>query len=220
MGIPVLILGDSGSGKSTSLQKLDGEECFLIQVIDKRLPFRKPQEKGWARRDDSNKSGNVIVTDNYDTINSWITAAAKSGKKKLIIVDDAQYLMANDFMRRAMEKGFDKFTEMACSFHGMFQTAQNCQNDVRVYFMCHTETDGMGKVRMKTIGRMLDEKITMEGLFTVVLKSFRDNSDNQFKFQTSGTAMDTVKSPAEMFETESIPNDLELVDSAIKNYWL
>lgn len=220
MGIPVLILGDSGSGKSTSLKNLNGEDCFLIQAIDKRLPFKKPQEKGWVRRSDENKAGNVIVTDNYELINQWIIAAAKSGKKKAIIIDDAQYLMANDFMRRALEKGFDKFTEMACSFHGMFQTAQNCPNDVRVYFLCHTETDSMGHVRMKTIGKMLDEKITMEGLFTVVLKSFKDNSDNQFKFQTSGTAMDTVKSPAEMFETDNIPNDLALVDAAIENYWL
>ena len=109
---------------------------------------------------------------------------------------------------------------MACSFHALFQAAHQCQGDVRVYFLAHVETDAAGKQRMKTIGKMLDEKITMEGLFTIVLKSFRDNTDNNFKFQTSGTAMDTVKSPDEMFETETIPNDLNLVDSAIKNYWL
>ena len=220
MGIPVLILGESGSGKSTSLINLDAKECVLIQSIDKRLPFKKPADKGWVRRSEENPNGNVFVTDNYNSIISTIHAAAKSGKKEIIIIDDVQYLMANDFMRRAMEKGFDKFTEMAVSFHSLFQAAQQCQGDVRVYFLAHTETDGMGKQKMKTIGKMLDEKITMEGLFTVVLKSHRDNTDNQFKFQTSGTAMDTVKSPAEMFETDNIPNDLELVDSAIKNYWL
>lgn len=220
MGIPVLILGESGSGKSTSLKNLDAKECVLIQSINKRLPFRKPQDLGWVKRDSEHPTGNVIVSDNYDQIIHLIHAAAKSGKKSIIIVDDAQYLMANDFMRRATDVGFNKFTEMACSFHSLFQSAQQCQGDVRVYFMAHTDTDQLGKVKMKTIGKMLDEKITMEGLFTVVLKSHRDNNDGQFKFQTSGTAMDTVKSPDGMFEEDNIPNDLELVDSAIKNYWL
>ena len=220
MGIPVLILGESGSGKSTSLVNLDASKCVLIQSIDKRLPFRKPAAKGWVRRCSEHKTGNVIVTDNYENIISTIHAAARSGKKEIIIIDDVQYLMANDFMRRAMERGFDKFTEMAVSFHSLFQAAQQCQGDVRVYFLAHTDTDGMGKSRMKTIGKMLDEKITMEGLFTVVLKSFRDSTDNQFKFQTSGTQMDTVKSPDQMFETDNVPNDLNLVDSAITNYWL
>lgn len=220
MGIPVAILGESGSGKSTSIQNLKGEDCFLIQSIDKRLPFRKPHEKGWIRRDDNNPTGNVIVTDNYSDICNWINAAADSGKKKIIIIDDVQYLMANDFMRRAMEKGFDKFTEMACSFHSLFQTAQNCSNDVRVYFLCHTELDATGKTKMKTIGKMLDEKITMEGLFTVVLMCHKDSTDNQHKFRTSGTHMDTVKSPIGMFDSENITNDIALVDSAITDYWL
>lgn len=220
MGIPVLILGESGSGKSTSLKNLDAKMCVLIQSIDKRLPFKRPQDLGWVRRDAENPTGNVIVSDNYQQIIHTINSAAKSGKKSIIVIDDVQYLMANDFMRRAMEKGFDKFTEMACSFHSLFQAAQQCTGDVRVYFMAHTDTDQMGKVKMKTIGKMLDEKITMEGLFTVVLKSHKDNTDNKFKFQTSGTAMDTVKSPDEMFDTDNIPNDLELVDSAITNYWL
>lgn len=218
MGIPVLVLGDSGSGKSTSLKELKGEDCLLIQVIDKRLPFRRPQDLGWIRRDKDNPSGNVIISDNYETVNKWINAAAKSGKKKIIIIDDVQYLMANDFMRRAMEKGFDKFTEMACSFHNLFQTALNCENDVRVYFMAHTETDPTGKVKMKTIGKMLDEKITMEGLFTVVLKC--QIKDGKHYFQTIGTAMDTVKTPIDMFESESIENNLALVDAAIIDYWL
>lgn len=218
MGIPVCILGDSGSGKSTSLQNLKGEDCFLIQAVDKRLPFKKPQDKGWIRRGEENPSGNVVITDNYSEINEWVINAAASGKKKIIIIDDAQYLMANDFMRRAMEKGFDKFTEMACSFHGLFLSAQNCSNDVRVYFLCHTETEPTGKVKMKTIGKMLDEKITMEGLFTVVLRSHE--RDGKYHFQTAGTSMDTVKSPMGMFDSGNIENDLALVDDAIIDYWL
>lgn len=218
MGIPVCILGESGSGKSTSLSGLNGEDCFLIQAIDKRLPFRKPQEKGWIRRSESEPTGNVVITDNYQEIMNWIHAAASSGKKKAIIVDDAQYLMANDFMRRAMEKGFDKFTEMACSFHGLFQAAQTCENDVRVYFLCHTEVDQMGKTKMKTIGKMLDEKITMEGLFTIVLLAHKQDGKHYFK--TTGSSLDTVKSPQDMFESENIENNLALVDAAITDYWL
>ena len=218
MGIPVCILGESGSGKSTSLSGLNGEECFLIQAIDKRLPFRKPHEKGWVRRSEENPTGNVVITDNYQEIMNWIHAAASSGKKKAIIVDDAQYLMANDFMRRAMEKGFDKFTEMACSFHALFQAAQTCENDVRVYFLCHTEVDQVGKTKMKTIGKMLDEKITMEGLFTVVLLAHKQDGKHYFK--TTGSSLDTVKSPQDMFESENIENNLALVDAAITDYWL
>lgn len=218
MGIPVLVLGESGSGKSTSLMNLDASKCVLIQSIDKRLPFKKPAEKGWVRRDQENPTGNVLVTDNYQSIIKTITAAAKSGKKEIIIIDDVQYLMANDFMRRAMEKGFDKFTEMACSFHSLFQAAQKCEGDVRVYFLAHTESDPTGKVKMKTIGKMLDEKITMEGLFTVVLKCYEREGGHYFA--TRGTSLDTVKTPMGMFEETEISNDLNLVDQKITEYWL
>lgn len=219
MGIPVLILGESGSGKSHSLINMNGERVLLIKSIRKFLPFRKPSEKGFVDYNkESNPEGNVFTTDNYEMIKRCILGGAKSGKYDSIIIDDAQYLMANDFMRRVSERGFDKFTEMACSFHGLFMAAQECENDVRVYFMCHTDTDQTGKTKMKTIGKMLDEKITMEGLFTVVLNAER--VDGEHRFRTKGTNMDTVKSPVDMFESEMIPNDLALVDKAICDYWL
>ncbi len=219
MGIPVLILGESGSGKSHSLINMNGERVLLIKSIRKFLPFRKPSEKGFIDYSKTDKpDGNVFTTDNYDTIKRCIAGGAKSGKYDAIVIDDAQYLMANDFMRRSQERGFDKFTEMACSFHGLFLAAQECENDVRVYFMCHTESDQTGKTKMKTIGKMLDEKITMEGLFTVVLMTER--IDGNHHFRTKGSAMDTVKSPVEMFESDLIPNDLAVVDKAICDYWL
>ncbi len=212
MGIPVLILGESGSGKSHSLINMNGERVLLIKSINKFLPFRKPSEKGFVDKD------NVFVCDNYDRIKTLIRRASSSGKFDSIVIDDAQYLMANDFMRRSLEKGFDKFTEMASSFHNLFIEAQECENNVRVYFLCHTESDQTGKTKMKTIGKMLDEKITMEGLFTVVLMTER--IDGNHHFRTKGSAMDTVKSPVEMFESDLIPNDLAVVDKAICDYWL
>ena len=217
MGIPVLILGDSGAGKSTSIMNLEGSKTFLIQAIDKRLPFPKPESKGWIRRGESNPTGNVIVTDNYDQISSMINGAANSGKFDRIIVDDTQYLMANDFMRRAMEKGFDKFTSMAVSFNNLFHTAMNCQGDTRVYFLAHTELDMNGKTKMKTIGKLLDEKITLEGLFSFVIGC--REKDGKHNFITKGTSFDTFKTPLGMFDQEEIPNDLQLVENALIEYY-
>ena len=219
MGIPVLILGESGSGKSHSLINMNGERVLLIKSINKFLPFRKPSEKGFVDYNkDEAPNGNVFVCDSYDMIKKYIAKAANSGRFDAIVIDDAQYLMANDMMRRALEKGFDKFTEMACSFHDLNMAAQQCAGNIRVYLMCHTDTDNFGKKKMKTIGKMLDEKITMEGLFTVVLNTER--VDGEHKFRTKGTDMDTVKAPAGMFESDFIPNDLALVDKAICDYWL
>lgn len=217
MGIPVLILGDSGSGKSSSMMNLNGSETFLIQSINKRLPFPKPDSKGWVRRSEQNPTGNVVVTDNYEEITNFIKGASASGKFKRIIVDDAQYLMANDFMRRAMETGFTKFTSMAVSFNDLFHTAMNCAGDTRVYFMSHTDLDVNGKTRMKTIGKLLDEKITLEGLFSFVIGC--KEKDGKHHFITKGTSFDTFKTPIGMFEAQEIDNDIQLVENALIEYY-
>lgn len=217
MGIPVLILGDSGAGKSTSMMNLEGEKTFLIQSIDKRLPFPKPESKGWVRRCEDKPTGNVVVTDDYEQITNFINGAARSGKFDRIIVDDAQYLMANDYMRRAMETGFNKFTSMALSFNNLFHTAMNCHGDTRVYFLSHTDLDVNGKTRMKTIGKMLDEKITLEGLFSFVIGC--KEKDGNHHFITKGTSFDTFKTPIGMFDRDEIENDIQLVENAIIEYY-
>ena len=217
MGTPVLILGDSGSGKSTSMMNLDASRTFLIQAINKRLPFPKPESKGWIRRSEASPTGNVIVTDNYDQITQMIHGAASSGKFDRIIVDDAQYLMANDFMRRAMETGFTKFTSMAVSFNNLFHAAMDCAGDTRVYFLAHTDLDANGKTKMKTIGKLLDEKITLEGLFSFVIGC--SEKDGKHVFKVRGTSYDTFKTPIGMFETDEIQNDLQLVESALIEYY-
>ena len=138
--------------------------------------------------------------------------------KKVIVIDDTQYLMCNEFMRRATEKGYDKFTEIAQNFWSLVvQEVNNLPSDTIVYLLCHTATDENGVEKMKTIGKLVDEKITPEGLFTIVLKTAV--SDGNYAFVTQNNGKDTVKSPEDMFTTYAINNDLKYVDEKIRNYY-
>lgn len=201
MAIGALILGQSGTGKSYSMKNFNENEICLISVQKPLLPFRK-------------KFDEVVVTDSYTEIINTI----KKTDKKVIVIDDTQYLMCNEFMRRATEKGFDKFTEIAQNFWSLVvQEINKLADDVLVYLLCHTATDENGVEKMKTIGRMVDEKITPEGLFTIVLKTAV--SDGQYYFITQNNGKDTVKSPEGMFNTYAINNDLKYVDEKIRNYY-
>jgi len=213
MGIPVMILGESGSGKTTSLRNLNPEETVIIQAIKKPLPFRQVNFKPW---DNKSKTGSIIITDQSSTICSAINAMPKFGKK-IIIIDDYQYTMANEFMRRASETGFNKFTEIARHAWDIAMCAQEAPDDVRIYLLAHTVTDDQGKTKVKTIGKMLDEKITLEGLFTIVMRTMR--VDGKYRFSTQTNNNDTVKTPMDMFDSELIDNDLQMVDKAIKQYY-
>ena len=201
MAVPVLILGQSGTGKSYSMKNFNEDEICLISVQKSLLPFRK-------------KFTETVVTDKY----SEIIKAIKATKKKVIIIDDTQYLMCNEFMRRATERGYDKFTEIAQNFWSLVvQEVNNLPSDVIVYLLCHTATDENGVEKMKTIGKLVDEKITPEGLFTIVLKTAV--SDGNYAFVTQNNGKDTVKSPEGMFTTYAINNDLKYVDEKIRNYY-
>ena len=201
MAIPVLILGQSGTGKSYAMKNFDEDEILLISVQKSLLPFRK-------------KFKEVKVTDKY----AEISKAMESTKKKVIVIDDTQYLMANEFMRRATERGYDKFTEIAFNFWDLIvQEVNSLPTDTIVYLLCHTSTDENGVEKMKTIGKLVDEKITPEGLFTIVLKTAV--SDGNYAFVTQNNGKDTVKSPEGMFDTYAIKNDLKYVDEKIRNYY-
>lgn len=201
MAIPVLILGQSGTGKSYSMKNFDENEVCLISVQKSLLPFRK-------------KFTETTVTDKY----AEIAKAMKSTKKNVIVIDDTQYLMANEFMRRATERGYDKFTEIAFNFWDLIvQEVNSLPDDTIVYLLCHTSTDENGVEKMKTIGKLVDEKITPEGLFTIVLKTAV--SDGNYAFVTQNNGKDTVKSPEGMFDTYAIKNDLKYVDEKIRNYY-
>tara|TARA_R110000744_G_scaffold377890_1_gene493380 strand:- start:1708 stop:2367 length:660 start_codon:yes stop_codon:yes gene_type:complete len=210
MGIPVLILGESGCGKSTSMRDLNPDDCVVVQPISKRLPFRnkfKAMTKG---------GGQIKATDNAEMINKLITGAAKAGKK-IFIIDDFQYVMANEFMRRSKEKSFDKFNDIGFNAWSIINHAQSVDGDMRIYFMSHVESDMTGKTKIKTIGKMLDEKITIEGMFTIVLGA--QVSDSKYTFSTQNNGSNTVKSPMGMFEEMNIDNDLNMIDNTIIEYY-
>lgn len=200
MGLPVLIIGESGSGKSTSMRNFQPGELGIINVSRKPLPFRT--------------SLKCVNTDNYMQIDDTITKA----KAKSLVIDDAQYLMANEFMRNAKVNGYQKFTDIALNFWALVQTVVNDLPDQKiVYFMAHTERDASGNEKMKTIGKMLDEKITIEGLFTIVMKTVVQDGRYMFSTQTNG--QDTVKTPMGMFDQPLIDNDLRMVDMTIREYY-
>lgn len=210
MSTPVLILGESGSGKSAALRNLDPAKTLLIQALHKPLPFKNTD---WKVFDPETKRGNIFVTDKATDILHLMNGT----KRKVIVIDDFQYVMANEFMRRSDERGYDKFTEIGRNAWNILMAAGALAPDVRVYLLTHTDTNDMGRVKVKTIGKMLDEKITVEGMFTMVLRAVV--RDKEHLFATENNGMDTVKAPMGMFDDEVIPNDLKLVDDAIVAYY-
>lgn len=199
MGIPVMIMGESGSGKSTSMRNFKAGELSCINVSKKMLPFKKQFAE--------------LKTDDYNLIKQ----ALKQAKSKSIVIDDATYLMTNEFMRTAKQNGFQKFTDMALNFWNLIQFVNTeLADDTIVYFMGHVERDQDGKEKFKTVGKLLDEKITLEGMFTIVLKTYAQ--DGKYFFQTQTNGSDTCKSPMGMFPGMFIDNDLTIVDKAIRDF--
>ena len=202
MGLPVLIIGKSGSGKSASLRNC--RDFAVFNVIGKPLPFREQPK--------------TLTTDSYAVITDGLAKC----RAKSIVIDDAGYLMTNQFMRGHSSKGagsaiFSFYNEIGDSFWNLIETAKKLPADKIVYFIMHTETDDYGNVRPKTIGKMLDEKVCVEGLFTVVIHSMYEDGRHIFSTHTDGR--DVAKTPIGMFEQTEIDNDLKIVDDAIRNYY-
>ncbi|MBQ3864047.1 MAG: AAA family ATPase [Schwartzia sp.] len=201
MGIPVLILGESGSGKSASLRNFSPDEVVIYNVAGKPLPFR---------------NGTKMMLADNPTYAQIFGSLAKN-KVKRYIIDDSQYLLCFELFDRSGENGYTKFTEMAKHFYDLIQTViRKLPSDTIVYFLHHTEQVG-DKYKAKTIGRMLDEKLTVEGLFSIVLMA--KNIDGKHFFLTQSDGSDTVKTPMEMFPEAEIDNDLKLVDKTIREYY-
>lgn len=196
------------------MENLDPKTTMVVKVINKPFPFKS---KNWKRWDKETQAGSYEVTDNYEIIKA-IIKGAKSKGKKVVVIDDMQYLMANEFMKRASERGFDKFTEIAEHIWSLVMVANEAtDDDVRIYFLSHTEQNDMGDTKAKTIGKLLDDKITLEGMFTIVLGANKDGDD--FFFSTQNNGKDTCKSPRGMFAETRVANDLKLVDDAIVEYY-
>ena len=197
-------MGSSGSGKSTGMRNLDENEVGIFNVASKPLPFKKKLKK--------------VDNATYEKIaSSLITQEGKSLPFNMYVIDDSQYLMCFESFNRINEKGYDKFVENGKHFYDVLKFVIDVlPSDVIVYFLHHTDKNEDGVIKAKTIGRLLDNQLTLEGLFSVVLLS--DANDGKYKFITQSNGMTTAKSPMDMFEAE-IDNDLKFVDDTIREYW-
>lgn len=199
MGVPVLVLGASGAGKSTSLRNFEQEEIRILNVAGKPLPFRKK----------------LLKADNptYEQI----AAVLKKNEVKAYAIDDSQYLMAFESFAHAKDTGYGKFTNMALNFKALIDCAiKNTSPDTIIYFLHHTELAEDGRLKAKTLGKMLDNQLTVEGLFSIVLLCQVEGSEHYFITNSDGS--NPAKSPMEMFEMK-IPNDLKMVDTTIREYY-
>lgn len=212
MALPVLILGRSGSGKTYSIKNFKPGEVGVVSVEKGRLPFRS--ELKIARIPSFSSDGDIK---SYASLNAakyaWVENLIRQTKTKSLVIDDSQYLLVNELFDRAAEKGYDKYTQMAANFRNLIHFINDLpEEDKIVYFLHHSEADSDGREKCKTIGKMLDEKLTVEGCFDIVLYC------QDHKFYTQGNGMSTAKTPEDMFPLE-IPNDLKEVDRVIREYY-
>lgn len=199
MGVIVEVLGESGVGKSTSVRNFKPGEVGIFNVTGKPMPFREKLP--------------MVQRADYATIERTLQA----NNLNCYVIDDAGYLMQFDNFRRAGQKGYDKFVDMAVSFEQILQAAAATDEDTVVYFLMHPEYDENGRMRAKSIGKMLTEKLCIEGLFPIVLVANRDEDGYYFETQTNGRT--PAKTPMGMFDDVRIDNDLKAVDAAIRDYW-
>lgn len=218
MSNTILVIGPSGSGKSTSLRNLDPKSTFVLSVLDKPLPFKGYKQhykpiKGW-----DDKTGNYLATDDWQRVIKCIQMV-NIGRPEIttLVIDDLQYILANEFMRRSSERGFDKYSELANHYWMIINAAMASRGDLLSIFLSHNEIDNTGKSKVKTIGKLLDEKITIEGMFTTVLHSMV--LENEFKFLTQHDGLHTAKSPIGLFDSQFIDNDLLYVKQQVESYF-
>ncbi len=210
MSIATMILGQSGTGKTTSLRNLNPADVLLIQCIKKPLPFRAT---GWKTRLTLKSEGNVIQTSDPVVIEKCL----RQSRAEIVVIDDYQSVMVNQLMDRSSEKGYDKFTDIAKGAWNVFNAAGDLAEHRRVYILAHTQTDDFGQTRMKTVGKMVDQTLVPEGYFTIVLRTEVINGNYKFATQTNG--QDCCKSPMGMFPDMHIDNDLAMVDKEISSFY-
>lgn len=222
------IVGETGSGKTTSLRNLNPAETFIINVAGKNLPF-KGYKKNYRTltQDPTTKKyeGNLYNTSNVDRVIQTIKLVSLTMPHvKQIIIDDSQYLMAFEAMDRAMEKGYEKFTSLAQRFYSVLKEAMSARDDLKIFILTHSDNVGDAinpMYKMKTIGKMVDTVITLEGLFTYVLFTCRKTNDDgviEYKFMTNSDGTNTAKTPLGCFKELYIDNDLQMVFDRIDEY--
>lgn len=212
MATCILIIGQSGAGKSRAIKTLDDSSVLVLQCTTKEMPFRKGGKKIVdVSKPAKDKRGQILDT------SAQIMGWSNTWNGNVIVVDDFGYMMTNQFMSKVFEKGYDKYNEMALS---MFNVIKYCKEQLpaekTIYFVMHEDVnDATGIVKPKTLGKLLDDKVCIEGMFTIVLRCMVEDGKHIFKTNNSGCA----KSPEEMFESENIDNDLAFVDATIREYY-
>ena len=197
--VPILLIGKSGSGKSTSLRNFKKDEVAVINVLGKPLPFRSDIK--------------AVKLDDYANILNQI----KLTKKNIIVIDDANYLITNEFMKNSSIKGYDKYNEMANHFFELINGIKNIEGGKTVYLIMHEDVDDNGNVKPKTIGKLLDEKVNIQGMFTICIRAMFENGKYIFRLKTNG--QDCVKTPFGMFNVDEMDNDLKAFDNVVREYY-
>jgi energy-coupling factor transporter ATP-binding protein EcfA2 len=216
MNNAVLILGESGSGKSTAIRTLPPEQTFIINVIGKPLPF-KGSNKIYTKLSPDGKEGNYYCSDNIAQIRKAINLVnTQRPEIKYLVLDDFGYTIMNDFMAKALLKGYDKYSELGKNFSDLINLINALRDDLFCFVMMHVESDQQGKTKPKTVGKMIDQYVCIEGKFTYVLHTIV--SDGRHKFITNNDGMHMAKTPMGMFDHNLIDNDLMLVANKITEY--
>lgn len=210
MAQKLLIIGESGSGKTCSIRNCDPKTTAIVSPEKESLPFGKKAQKYPGKFDML-----CNETDARKITKFMREEVAKS--KKLIIVDDFQYILAIPYMNRIKETGWDKYNDFGSNYFEIIEVCKELPDDVVVAYMSHGETLDTGLFTVKLIGKLLREKITIEGLFTVVLRT--GVNEAKYYFYTQNSGKDTTKSPLGMFPSYAIDNDLEYVADKIRNYY-
>ena len=204
----IIIIGESGTGKSTSLRNLKAEETIVINVGGKKMPFRGGDKKFGK---------NILHTTNSNKVCSWLRKMTEKKEIKNIIIDDFQFLGGFEYLARANEKGYEKFSQIAQTMFLPLHEATKMRDDQKVFVLAHQEMDERGKAKLKTVGRMVDNAINLESLATIVL--YTEVKDGGYFFRTHNTGNNTGKSPMGMFEEDLVENDLQKVIDIINNYY-
>jgi hypothetical protein len=217
MSNTILLLGGSGCGKSTSLRNLNPKETFIISVLGKRLPFRGAASKYTPIKGWDDKENNLFISDDCARVTRCIQHVNHRSDIKVLVIDDFNYLLVNQFMKRAQEKGYDKFTEMAKNIHGVVECMAEARSDLFCVFTMHNELDATGFSKIKTVGKMLEEKVSLEGMVSATFHAMV--VDGEFKFLTQRTETHLARSPMDLFKDKYIDNDLNMIINTMRDYF-